>query len=306
MSPRNLLLTLIFCCLSAAPAFAGEPLTDAAQGVSAAQLSKLETLCYDHGLDEAEVAAYAEVLSAAAAINMPAAPLLKKTAEGLAKKVPGARIRGVLTAMVTDYARVRELARLAHQRWGLENFPPDASEIQALSECLNVGVTTDQLASFLEKAQARSLREAADSVCFMAAMDQAGLTRELAENVALTGLSTGFFEAANWDLVLAARAAKEAGHADAAIAQAARLAMGADGSVSEAFAELGVDPEDYAGGPTTLNGSGRSERSDFASPGFLPDLFHHLRSRDPNRGGDGNDGNSGGAADDAGDKVSPA
>lgn len=236
-------------------AFAGESpdvesavQTAGSMGVPEEQLNHLLALGYKHDLKAGEVVQLVNVITEARSQDLPVSPLIGKMEEGLAKGADVRVIEQVSRAEMEKFAYVREIARNTLDQHGASANGFGDEALVRMTRVLSMGISRSELKGFLEKAPKAGPREVADSVEFLAALKQAGLNSENAEEVALAGLKSGFVSKAAWDLALTVHAAKKNNLSEEVIQKAALEVVRGEQSLEEALGLLGIDGQDLMHG----------------------------------------------------------
>jgi hypothetical protein len=218
-------------------------------GVTEQVLNRMLAFGYKYKLRATEMSTFVNITREAKQENIPIDPFVDKIEEGLAKRVRTQIIQRVLQKELSQYRFVRKITHETMNRWGVHKESLRSSELTRLSKTLSMGISEPEMKGFFSRAPQSSLTEIADAMEFMAALKQAHLQPEIAEEIVLNGLKEGFFSKTAWSLPLMVDSAKTKKLSDAKIKSAAMEVVKGRKSVLEAHVGLGLDPKDLARGP---------------------------------------------------------
>ncbi|MEW5723441.1 MAG: hypothetical protein AB1896_10065 [Thermodesulfobacteriota bacterium] len=252
---RTALACLLVLPLLGVPA-AGAQETDVTGRVQAARtvgvpdpvLARLTALGLEHRLEPAEVVGLLDVVTAARREEAPVDPLLAKVEEGLAKRVPAARIQEVLRRKLDDYRFARRVAgEIMRPKDGRKMIRPE--ELAALSDALDLGLTREELSSFLAGAPAAPREMLLLAVENKALLKQAGFQAGLVDQILYAGLEKERLTSSWRYLSRVLAAARRRGVPESQAAAATLAVIEEGGDVEELMARLGFTARDFREGP---------------------------------------------------------
>lgn len=200
---------------------AGDVSQEAAQarsaGVPEASLSRVLALGVDHSVPSAHMAAYLQILQAAAEESIPVTPFVDKIEEGLGKRIAPHRITKALTFKLDDYRLAQEVvATVIRPRPG--TFEP--ADLTPLGESLDLGITANELITFLEQAPDAPLSMLLIAVENLALLKQIDFDMTMARELLFAALDHQVLDGTWQTLPKAVAAARSRNLSDAAIALA--------------------------------------------------------------------------------------
>lgn len=174
--------------------------------------------------------------------GLPPAPFEAKAEEGLAKRVAGRAISQALETMRSDY----EFARDALARGGLEASPDD---VVMAGDSLRLGLTRQELDSMAAFEPPVSPAELATAARTRAGLNAVAFPARLSDAILRRGLASGSLSAQWTQLFRVVQRTREAGMADAAVADAAMRTLADGGGPDELLQELGLTGRDIRRSP---------------------------------------------------------
>ena len=238
-------------------------------GVAETTLDRVLALGFQYGLDETEVTALVQTLTAAAGDNLPTGPLADKINEGLAKRVRIQAIEGVLNQKTEQYRFVRQVAIRARVQAGQPAEAPAADDLARMADALSAGISPDELSEFLSEAPAAPWGQVVHAVDFLAVMQQARIETRAARDLVINGLKNRYFTESRWELARTIRAAKRKHLSDEEITESVEQVMSGRKSMAEVQKAFGLTGQDLDQGATVSPGpsSGQSGGSGRGSSG---------------------------------------
>ncbi|GAB6112819.1 hypothetical protein [Desulfomicrobium salsuginis] len=196
----------------------------------------------DGRLSAGDAQAIEAAIDQARADGLPPAPFIAKAEEGLAKRVAGRAIIQALETMRSDYA----FARDALAREGREPSPDD---VVMAGDSLRVGLTRQELDEMAALAPPASPAELATAARTRAALNAVAFPARLSDAILRRGLAAGSLSAQWTQLFRVVQRTREAGMADAAVADAAMRTLDDGGGPAELLQELGLTGRDIRRSP---------------------------------------------------------
>jgi hypothetical protein len=215
------------------------------QGWSPEATGRLVALAYDAGLDRAAAADLLAGVHALLVMGFPAEPITAKMDEGLAKRIPAARIVAALQTRVDNGSFVMQLPQ-ASTGGGAQS---DRESLAMLADSLELGLARGDLEQLAQAGG--SLAMVAVAAEMTAMLQQIGFDPEWQARIAHTGLKAGALEKAWRSLPQIVALARQRDIPDSDIAQAVieRLEKGA--GPQDLLPALGFTGRDLRQGPMT-------------------------------------------------------
>ena len=218
------------------------------QGVPEEALSRVLSLGARYAVSPDHLATIITIMTAAHKDELPVSTLAEKLEEGLAKRVAPVQIEAALLDKVDDFRFVRELARGKSVVAGGDSGPTP-SELARLAGVLEMGLSREDLARFLESAPGAPWPMVVIGLENMALLGQIRFNRGLAEQVVQAGLRGRGFDDSWGYLSRAVVAARDRGNTDEAIAGAALQALNRKETIRGMMTLLGFTDRDLRRGP---------------------------------------------------------
>jgi hypothetical protein len=213
------------------------------QGWPPEAASRLVALAYDAGLDRAAAADLLAAMHALQVSGFPAAPLAAKIDEGLAKRIPAARIVAALQTRVDHGRFVMQLPQASTAG----KTPAEVESLAMLTDSLELGLAREDLQQMAQSGSSLAMLAVAAEMTAM--LQQIGFDPESQARIAHTGLKRGTLGKAWRSLPQVVALARQRDIPDAEIAQAVleRLEMGA--GPQDLLPALGFTGRDLRQGP---------------------------------------------------------
>jgi hypothetical protein len=221
-------------------------------GVPEEALNRVLVLGYKHALKSDQLVHLVLLTKEAKDQDFPVDQAVGKMEEGLAKKAKVASIQEAVQQEMARYATARTIVQQAMSKRGVEADEVQQTHMVRSANTLAMGLSAQEVRGFLEEAPHASVNELVSSLEFMAALQQAKVSHESAQEIAVAGLKTGFFSRGAWDLVHLISVAKGKSLPENDLQARALEVVRGEKSVVEAQKSLGLQSQDMAGGPTVI------------------------------------------------------
>lgn len=218
------------------------------QGVPEEALARVLSLGARYDVSPGHLAAIITIMTAAHVDELPVSTLAEKLEEGLAKRVAPVQIEAALINKVDDFRFVLGLARGKSVVEG-GNPGPTPSELARLAGVLEMGLSREDLARFLDSAPEAPWSMVVIGLENMAMLAQINFEQGLVEQVVRAGLQGRGFDSSWSYLSRAVVAARDRGNTDEAIAGAALQALEKKETIRGMMALLGFTDRDLRRGP---------------------------------------------------------
>lgn len=215
------------------------------RGIADAVIVDLLADGFEVGLSAERMAPLVDVLSQARQADLPLSPLLAKIHEGLRKKIDPQQLTASMQKRIDDFQFVDRLLRHKYP----ELRKPDRSDLTALVECLDLGLSHESLSRFLEQAPDVDPNMLAVAANNQALMNQLGFPKHLTEDMLLTGLNHGQLTSHWSGLFKLAAAARRKGVSDDRFTVVVKQVLSSGGDPAQVLKALEFTSRDVRHGP---------------------------------------------------------
>jgi hypothetical protein len=215
------------------------------RGVPEKVLTDLLARAVDRGLDPDRVYSLLGLLVDIRREGLPLAAFLAKVDEALAKGVNPAQLEARLRDRMADY---RFVMRVLEQKYPRERVS-EGPELSAVVDCLDIGLSREELTDFLRRAPATSLMVLAIAVQNKAFLQQIGFDPELCDELLRYGMAQGYLTNRWAGLFKAAAAAAKKGVSEKRFADAVKQVWTVRGDPHQLLETLGFTTRDVRRGP---------------------------------------------------------
>jgi len=215
------------------------------QGIPEAAIVDLLSDGFDAGLSADRMASLVQVLNRIRQADLPLPPFLAKIHEGLHKQVDQQHLMTSLQRRIDDYQFVRRQLGRKYPRRSVA----DQSDLTALAECLDLGLSRESLARLFERAPAVEPAMLAVAAKNQALLDQLGFRQDLAEDMLLTGLNYRNLTTGWTGLFKVAAAARRKGISEERLALVVKQVLRSGGDLPQVLTELDFTSRDVRHGP---------------------------------------------------------
>jgi hypothetical protein len=212
-------------------------------GIPEPTINRLLALGYEKQLEPSVMGNLLSVLIQCRQEELPVQPFLSKIEEGISKRVPEPQIRNVLLRKQDDYRFTRSLISDFIKRQGRNDILSPEFHIR-LTETLYCGLSRQDLEHLLDRAPSASFSSVTRGAEILASLRQMQFDPHYSQQIVDTGVTQGFFTAAQKDFSRIIAVAKERGLPDEQIARIAISAIGSRSSQSDFCAKLGISAQD--------------------------------------------------------------
>ena len=252
-----LLLLLFSLALPASDARGQEDVTTAvnqakASGVQEEALNRVLVLGYKHALKTDQLVDLVLLAKEAKDQDFPVDQAVGKMEEGLAKKVRVKTIQQAVQQEMARYSTARTIMQQSMSKRGMRASDLQQNQIARSADTLAMGLSAQEMKGFFDSAPKASMNDLVSSLEFMAALQQAKVSHETAEEITFAGLEKGFFSKGAWGLAQVISVAKGKGLPENAIKARALEVVRGEKSVLEAEKSLGLEGRDLARGPIVI------------------------------------------------------
>ena len=274
----------LFVCAKESRAIVGAVEEARQSGVTEGDLNRMMTAGYRYSVNEKDLAAWINTVSAAARKGLPHRPLIDKLEEGLAKRI---RTRQISAVINRQMEQLQEADRLMQQA-KLGRSSRNESSVIRVADLLATGLTHSEAEHLLSTHSRIGMGERLEALTFFIVMKQAGLSPEYAERVVISGFNNNYFAEFPMDMAFMVKAAKSRKISDERIFSEVMSVVQGKKSSQDAKRSLGLDisrqPTPYVdkGHPSADRGKGHAHGNSEARDGGQ---------------GSGNGSGSGGAGD---------
>ena len=221
-------------------------------GVQEEALNRVLILGYKHALKTDQLVDLVLLTMAAKDQDFPVDQAVGKMEEGLAKKVRVKAIQQAVQQEMARYSTARTIMQQSMSKRGMRPSELQQNHLARSANTLAMGLSAQDMKGFFDSAPRASMNELVSSLEFMAALQQAKVSHETAQEITFAGLEKGFFSKGAWGLAQVISVAKGKSLPENKIKATALEVVRGEKSVVEAQKALGLEGHDMARGPMII------------------------------------------------------
>jgi len=225
-------------------------------GVQEDTLNRVLVLGYKHALKSDQIVEFILLTKEAKDQDFPVDQAVGKMEEGLAKKARVNAIHQAVQQEIARYSTARTIIQQSMSKRGMRTSELHQNHLSRSADTLAMGVSALEMKGFFEDAHRASMNELVTSLEFMAALQQAKVSHDTAQEIAFAGLEKGFFSKGAWGLAQVISVAKGKSLPENDIKARAIEVVRGEKSVVEAQKSLGLENHDMVRGPVVTGPSG--------------------------------------------------